>query len=78
MNVCNDKSISMCGILCYVNNPSVILDIIQLRKIKLMVPSKEEHLMKNVIAFIASTLQIKLKCDSSAVLQEQEGILKQT
>ena len=34
--------------------------------------------MKNLIAFTASTVQIKPKCDSSAVLQEQEGILAQT
>ena len=36
--------------------------------------------MKNVhvIAFTASTVRIKIKCDSSAVLQGQEGIRPQT
>ena len=38
----------------------------------------ELHLTENVIAFTASPVQIKIKCDPSAVLQEQQGILTQT
>ena len=34
--------------------------------------------MKNVIVFTVSTVQIKIECDSGAILQEQEGILTQT
>ena len=52
--------------------------VIEFRKLKLTVPSKQLHLTKNVIAFKASTVQRKIKSDSSVVLQEQEGILAQT
>ena len=38
----------------------------------------ELHLTKNVIAFTASTVQINIKCDPNAFLQEQEGIVAQT
>ena len=41
-------------------------------------PFKELHRMKNVIALTVSTVEIKMKCDSRAVMQEQEGILTQT
>ena len=34
--------------------------------------------MKNAITFTASTVQIEIKCDSSIVHQEQEGIPRQT
>ena len=57
---------------------SVCNTVIQFHKSKFIVPSQELHLTKNVIAGTASTVQIKIKCDSSAVLQEQEGILTQT
>ena len=52
--------------------------VIKFRKINLIVPSKELHLTKNVIAFPASVVQMKIKCGSSAVLQEQQGIITQT
>ena len=72
------KNQSQCVESLVMSKASWCSTVIQFCKIKLLMPSKELHLMKNVIAFTASTVQIKIKCNSSAVLQEQEGILTQT